>query len=303
MSDVILLDGGMGQELIARTKHPLHPMWSAEVLRVEPEIVREVHEEYIRAGARVITVNAYSVTRPRLDNYGDSTLFETLQQTACRLAHEARDAVGVEGVAIAGCLPPLPGSYRPDLALPEEEAFEQYSEIVAQQAPHVDLFIAETMGAGIEAKAAARAIAASGKPGWIAWTLEDGGVAHLRSGESLTDAAAMLDGIEVAARLVNCCFPESVDAALPALRATGKVWGAYANGFTSIKALEIGGTVGGLKARQDLGPEAYADFAMRWVGAGATIIGGCCEIGPAHIAELARRLAADEHRIVSGVAA
>ena len=70
--------------------------------------------------------------------------------------------------------------------------------------------------------------------------------------------------------------------------------GAYANGFTGIAADfdKIGATVDSLKARTDLGPEAYAKFAQGWIDAGATLIGGCCEVGPAHIAELARRFKA-----------
>jgi S-methylmethionine-dependent homocysteine/selenocysteine methylase len=74
------------------------------------------------------------------------------------------------------------------------------------------------------------------------------------------------------------------------LAARNLTFGAYANGFTSITALQPGGTVDSLKARTDLGPSAYADFAQSWAELGATIIGGCCEVGPAHIAELRTRL-------------
>ena len=75
---------------------------------------------------------------------------------------------------------------------------------------------------------------------------------------------------------------------------SGRVVGAYANGFTGIAAdfNKVGATVDMLSARRDLGPNAYADFADGWAANGATIIGGCCEVGPAHIAELSRRLKA-----------
>ena len=66
--------------------------------------------------------------------------------------------------------------------------------------------------------------------------------------------------------------------------------GGYANGFTKADVLQIGGTVSGLTTRTDLDPEAYANHAMAWIEAGATIVGGCCEVGPAHIAALAKRL-------------
>ena len=78
------------------------------------------------------------------------------------------------------------------------------------------------------------------------------------------------------------------------------MFGAYANGFTEISEgfLEDAPTVDALSQRTDLGPDAYADIAMSWVDQGATIIGGCCEVGPAHIAVLADRLRAAGYEIV-----
>jgi S-methylmethionine-dependent homocysteine/selenocysteine methylase len=94
-----------------------------------------------------------------------------------------------------------------------------------------------------------------------------------------------------AAVLLNCSLPEAIDAALPALLAMGYRSGAYANGFTGISDAfdHIGATVDVLTARADLGPAAYADFADGWANQGVSIIGGCCEVGPAHIAEMRRR--------------
>ena len=302
MSRITLLDGGMGQELIRRSPAKPTPLWSARVMLDYPDLVRQVHLENIRAGARVITVNAYSATRDRLEREGFGDRFEELQRTACELALRARDESGEE-VTIAGCLPPLFWSYRPDLVRPATETEPIYAEIAALQAPHVDLILCETMCAGEESLGAARGAAATGKPVWVAWTVDDADGARLRSGETLAEADAMLDGLPVAARLVNCSKPEAVDQALPGLAALGGpargCCGAYANGFTEIAApFEPGTTVERLSAREDLGPVAYADFAMGWVDQGATIVGGCCEVGPAHIAELARRLTAAGHDIV-----
>ncbi|MEM7505642.1 MAG: homocysteine S-methyltransferase family protein [Pseudomonadota bacterium] len=293
---IVLMDGGMGQELIARSKHPVHPLWSTQVMRHEPEIVREVHRDYLEAGARVLTVNAYAMTGPRLARDGEAESFDELQNTACALAAEARGSRS--DVTLAGCLPPLIGSYRPDMTPEPEVALAEYRRIVAAQAPHVDVFLAETMPNAAEAFAAVTAAAESGKPIWVAWTLKDGGDAHLRSGERIAEAAAAIAHLPVAAHLVNCCHPESVDAALPELAALNGPVGAYANGFVSVAPLQPGGTVDALTAREDLGPDPYADFALGWVDGGATILGGCCEVGPAHIATLAERLTAAGHEIV-----
>jgi S-methylmethionine-dependent homocysteine/selenocysteine methylase len=255
--------------------------------------VRDLHAEFIRAGARVITINSYAATPERLTREGARELFEPLQQRAIDLAEAARDSSGVaDEVRIAGCLSPLFGSYAPALTISFDETLAIYREIVAQQADRVDIMLCETMASAEEARAAALAAAESGKPVWLSWTLADDGPPRLRSGETLAAAAQAVRDIPLAARLVNCSRPEAVDAAIPELIALGGTVGAYANAFPAVEALEHGGTVDVLGVRDDLGPARYAEFALRWVDAGAAIVGGCCEVGPEHIAALRDRLAA-----------
>ena len=93
--------------------------------------------------------------------------------------------------------------------------------------------------------------------------------------------------------VIHCSKPEAVSQALPVLAQAGCPFGAYANGFTAIDALEPGGVVDVLEARNDLNPDQYALFAAQWLDMGATIIGGCCEVGPAHISALHRLI--NEH--------
>jgi S-methylmethionine-dependent homocysteine/selenocysteine methylase len=302
MSRITLLDGGMGQELIRRSAQPAHPMWSAHVMLDEPGIVQAVHGEYLRAGARVLTLNTYSTTPGRFARFGMPEQFAPMQRRAFELARAAIDETGIEA-SIAGCLPPLVGSYHPELLPPYEDMLAEYRQIAAAQAGHVDFFLCETMSKAEEARAAATAAAETGRPVWVAWTLAEtlhqGGTARLRSGETIAEAIAGLDGLPVAALLANCCPPEVIDAAMPELVAAGLPAGGYANGFTPIPAgFTLGQTVDMLSARTDLGPETYAGFAIGWVAGGASIVGGCCEVGPAHIAELARRLTAAGHEII-----
>ena len=296
MTPIILTDGGMGQELLRRSGATPTPLWSAKVLMDEPDLVRDLHEDFIRAGARVVTINTYAATPERLAREGVPDLFEPLQARAIDLAEAARDRAGA-GTAIAGCLPPLFGSYQPELRLPFDETLAIYRRIVAQQAERVDLILCETMASAVEGLAAATAACESGKPVWLSWTLADEGAPRLRSGETLAAAAEAVAHLPLAARMVNCSWPEAVDRALPDLVALGGTVGAYANGFTAIEALKLGGTVDVLEARKDLGPDSYADFALGWVGRGAAIVGGCCEVGPEHIARLRDRLEAAGHVI------
>ena len=299
MTDIVLLDGGMGQELIRRSPDEVTWLWGAVVMRDYPHLVQGLHEDFLRAGAKVLTLNTYSLTRPRLALKEAAGMFEPMQRAAGELAVAAVDALGAD-VAIAGGLPPLVGSYSPDSVLPVEEAAQHFAEIVAHQTDYVDYFICETMSSILEAQGALMGAATAGKPIWLAFTTEDEDGTRLRSGESLADGvAAIKDAPHLAAILVNCTRPESVAASMPILAQGGLPYGAYANGFTKIvSSYKPGSTVSELETRTDLTPDAYADFAMGWVEQGATIIGGCCEVGPAHIATLAQRLSAAGHTVV-----
>lgn len=302
MSEIVLLDGGMGQELIRRSSKPASPLWSAQVLMDEPEIVEAVHREYIEAGAKVLTLNSYSVTPERLARDASEDLFEPLQARAIEIVQRAAElGDATDTITIGGCLSPLHGSYRPDTSPAFEDCLETYRRIVAQQRDAVDVFICETMSSVKEAKASVRAAVESGKPVWCGMSVTDEDGTKLRSGEPLADGARAALEEGAAAVLVNCSWPEAVSQAMPIFAETGLPFGGFANGFTKIDALQIGGTVDGLKARTDLGPDQYADHAMSWVEAGASIVGGCCEVGPAHIEKLAMRLKEAGHQVVGSL--
>lgn len=301
MAQIVLTDGGMGQELLRRSSNKDPRRWSAEYLLSEPEHVRGLHLEYIEAGARAIIINSYSASFTRMSKVDSVDQVPNLQRTACELALRARDAAGPVGaeVAVAGCLPPLNGSYRADQVRDYEVNLEEYRRLVALQAPHVDMFVCETMSTALEGKAAATAACETGKPVWVAWTLrEDAPV--LRSGEAIADAFAALDGLDVQVVLANCTSPESVSRAVPQLTACGLPAGGYANAFLPIpETFRPATTITQLSAREDLTPSAYGAFAMDWVDRGAVVVGGCCEVGPQHIAQLRELLEAGGNELVS----
>ena len=295
---IIVLDGGLGQELHRRGSLPPAPLWSVQIMIDEPHLVERAHLDFIEAGARVITVNSYTATRQQLALAGRADMFDALHRAAVSAAKTARDRSGRD-VRIAGCLPPLVASYRPDLMPPEEICLADYRRIVAAQADHVDLFLCETLPSVTEARLATVAASESGKTVWTSLTVDDANGSVLRSGEPVAEGAYAAVEAGAAAVLVNCSTPEATAGALPGLADTGLPFGAYANGFVSVDALEPGGTVDVLEARGDLDPASYADHALGWVESGATILGGCCEIGPAHIAALVRRLEAEGYDIAA----
>ena len=301
VADVTLLDGGMGQELIRRSGGVATPLWSTQALIDRPGLVAEAHRDYAEAGARVATTNTYAIHRDRLRG-GDSnhyarqgTVMESLEARFSTLLDAALDEVEtVRGTCrIAGSIGPLEASYRPDLHPAFDVAVSRYEEVAAHLAGRVDILLFET----IPSLEAARACLAAGRktdrPVWLSFTVDDEDGARLRSGEPVAEAARI--GAEADAVLANCSAPEAIPAALDALAVAGVPMGAYANGFTTLtKDFVAGGTTADdLSPRRDLGPDVYADHVMRWVGAGASIVGGCCEVGPAHIAAVARRLTAE----------
>lgn len=289
----ILLDGGMGRELRSRGVEILDTIWSANALIVAPDAVREIHRNYIAAGADVITTNTYGVIRGELAKEGWEDRFADLNLFACELAKEAREQSGESGtgVRIAGSLPPLRGSYRPDLVGPFAEIYPLYQEQAFLLAPHVDLLLCETMSSGAEAYAAARAATETGLPVWVSFTLHENRSGRLRSGETIAEAVAKLNGLTVSGVLANCSAPESITAAMPDVVATGvEVVGGYANTFVPVPedwTLDGAGDTDGLIGmREDLDPGSYGDVAARWLDLGANAIGGCCGTGPSHIARL-----------------
>ncbi len=286
----------MGQELLARTRSRPTPLWSARVMIDHPEIVCEVHDDYFRAGAEIATTNTYSVLHDRLIPAGLDHRFRELHALACQMAVSARDAHG-SGL-VAGSLGPIGWSYVPELAPPWNVAAEIYEEIVRLHDPIVDLFLIETMSSIDQARGALAATAISGKPTWLAVTADDDDGSRLRSGEAVTGILKLVEEFSPEALLVNCSKPEATTTAIgelaPNLESTRL--GAYANGFAGIadafKATQS--TVDQLEVRTDLGPQRYADSAAEWIGLGAEIVGGCCEIGPSHIRVLADRFGTSE---------
>lgn len=283
----VLLDGGLGRELRFRGVAVPTTIWSAAALMSAPGVVRQIHLDYIAAGADIITANTYGVIRGDLAKVGIEDRFAELNTLACDLAVQARDASSRQ-VVIAGSLPPLGGSFRPDRVGSSDIIETLYGEQAELLAPHVDMLLCETMSSAAEGRAAAKAACRTGRPVWVAWTLHEDRSGNLRSGESITDAAQALQDLPVQGLLVNCCAPESVTRAMPFLAATGTEWiGGYANTFAPIpQDWELDGakdTDGLLTLRSDLDPHRYAVHVTQWLERGATVVGGCCGTRPSHI--------------------
>jgi len=287
---ITILDGSIGQELVHRLGEEPTRLWSMQVMFDRPELVESIHLDYFNAGAEIATLNTYPMLRDRLANNDIEDQFESLHAAARASAVRAREKFG--SGRIASSLGPLRASYRPDLAPPVEEAAETYDEIILLHDAEVDLHLIETAAGLRQIEGALMGCRSASKPVWLGLSVDDADGTKLRSGEDLKDALPLLEAHTPEALLINCSVPEVINQALDVMKDWGFAFGAYANGFTKIPDTfkVINQKVDVLEARTDLDPKAYADFAESWVEMGATIIGGCCEVGPKHIAELKRRL-------------
>lgn len=289
---ITILDGGMGGEISARVAGAGHGLWSAKALLDAPEVVMDIHREYIEAGARIIITNTYSTIPHYLGKEGLADRFEELTRLGGQLAQRAVAASG-KSALIAGSLPPLNESYRADLVPKSQDAEPVYQALVEALNPFVDMYLCETMSSAQEALTAATQASTfgQGKPVYVSWTLSETPGAGLRSNESIADAFHALADLNISGFLFNCTSPEAILAALSELRSlTDKPIGGYANRMNEVDANWTLDNEINTGRRQDLGTQAFVEMGQQFAEAGASIIGGCCGIGPSDIAALAQAL-------------
>ena len=288
---ITILDGGMGRELHRIGAPFRQPEWSALALIEAPERVTDVHEGFASAGAQILTTNSYAVVPFHI---GEARFAAMGGALAGRAGVVARGVADRHGINVAGSLPPTLGSYQPDLFDPVAGR-AILKVLIEGLSPHVDIWLAETLSLLAEAQLVVDLLAGDSRPLWLSFTLDDTlnseGNAALRSGEAVALAAALARSTGAAALLFNCSYPEVMEAAVreaaAALGGSDIRIGVYANGFgPAPEGYSANEAVRDIRA--DLGPINYLDWARRWVDAGATMVGGCCGIGPDHIAALAQ---------------
>jgi S-methylmethionine-dependent homocysteine/selenocysteine methylase len=262
----------------------LSPFWTAAW----------AHDAFIAAGAQIITTNSYGLPPSRIGAQRFATDGLRLADLSGRLARAAADRAAGR-VLVAGSLPPVFESYRPEL-FDADLAPAILDVLVSGLAPHIDVWLIETQSSTVEAGAAMAAARRAKLPIWVSYTLRDEtgrqGPAELRSGESVERAVALSIGRGAQAILFNCSQPEVMNAAvLAARRAISDLGGGdlrigvYANAFSS-EPPSAEPYAGISELRQDLSPQRYLEWVTEWFRSGATILGGCCGIGPEHIAAL-----------------
>ena len=284
---MILMDGSMGYELLARRSDLVSGLWSAQYLIDAPQLVKEIHLEYINAGADLITTNTYSTIPSYLSKKNVENRMPELIGLAGKLAREAADDSEKE-IIVAGSLPPLEESYRPDLVIDAEEAIPIYEVLIKELTPFVDIFICETMSSIKEMQHVMEALnnLDNKKPVWISWTLKEDKKNRLRSGESIEEAFNASATVKPEAYLFNCTDPYAISEGIKVLKQlTQKPIGGYPNVFNVPDGWTLDNDI--QVSVRDLSIEKFLEFAEEWRKLGASIIGGCCGIGPRFIKAIA----------------
>jgi S-methylmethionine-dependent homocysteine/selenocysteine methylase len=276
---VIVLDGAMGTEFERRGIPTPSPLWSASALLTHPNAVRQIHEEYIRAGAEVVTANTFRTNPRAVRNAGMGDHADHLTHLAVRLAQEARQRVADHPVWIAGSISPAEDCFSPELVPDHDAALREHTLLASWLADAgVDLILIETMNTIREAVAATTASTATGLPVCVSFVCNDEG--YLLSGETLADAVAAVEPLGPDALLINCTPTPAICTALRTLAAcTSLPVGAYGNLGPPISANEW-------SLEREITPERYRDYTRTWIALGARIIGGCCGTTPEYVRAL-----------------
>jgi S-methylmethionine-dependent homocysteine/selenocysteine methylase len=285
--EVLILDGAMGTELERRGVPMDDVAWDAAALATHPDLVREVHEDYIKAGADVIITNTFATARHVLEPAGMGGQFRELNNRAVTLAKEARENVADGSVFIAGSISTMSAhddhSYEPR-AEKARDNYQEQAEVLAESG--VDVIALEMMRDLEQTTYAVEAAVATRLPVWVGFsckTTDEGTVVLWDGNHTLAEALEQIPPL--GAYVVSIMHTLTEDTP-PALREVTSRWsgpvGAYPHSGEFIMP--------NWQFINMVSPENFTTQAQGWLGMGVQLIGGCCGIGPEHIRMLKERL-------------
>ncbi len=290
-----ILDGGMGQELLARGMEPNGTLWSANALLQEKyhKLLLDTHLDFIKAGAEVIVTTTFTTRKIRLKDNNVEDKFEYLNNKAGEIALKAKNLH--PGILIAGGLPPQYLTYEADTRSESEikENFYSQAKILDQ---YIDFFYLDVLSSIKEIKIAIDCIKEFNKPYLIGAHISEG--TSLPSGEKISEIVKSIKHEKLLGLILSCISPENYELNLNEIKSLGIPFGFKLNAFIKTNPKpnytgaynnsKTGNPNEFLGQRKDLTPEKMAEIAKKFKDAGATILGGCCETRPSHIKEFSK---------------
>ena len=285
-----ILDGGMGQELLARGMEPNGTLWSANALLQEKyhNLLLDTHLDFIKAGAEVIVTNTFTTRKIRLRDNNVENKFEYLNKKAGEIAQKAKKLY--PKIMIAGGLPPQFLTYEADTRSEKEIKEDFYSQAKILD-PYVDFFYLDVLSSIKEFKVAIECIKEFNKPYLVGAHISEG--TNLPSGEKISQIITDIHHNKLLGIILSCISPENYELNLKEIKELKIPFGFKLNAFIktnpkpnytgAYKKSKTGNPNEFLGVREDLTPVKMAEFAKKFKEAGATILGGCCETRPSHI--------------------
>ena len=285
-----ILDGGMGQELLARGMEPNGTLWSANALLHEKyhQLLLDTHLDFIKSGAEVIVTNTFTTRKIRLRDNNVENKYEYLNTKAGEIAQKVKKQY--PKTLIAGGLPPQYLTYEADTRSEKEIKEDFYSQAKLLN-PYIDFFYFDVLSSVREFKIATESIKEFNKPYLIGAHISEG--TNLPSGEKISEIINKINHEKLLGIILSCISPENYDLNLEEIKSLNIPFGFKLNGFIrtnpkpnytgAYNKSKTGNPNEFLGVRKDLTPERMLEFAKRFKDAGATIIGGCCETTPLHI--------------------
>ena len=289
-----VLDGGLGQELLARGMSPKGTLWSASALLDESyhDLILNTHLDYIKAGAEVIVTNTFATRKIRLIENKVEHKFEYLNTKAGEIAKKTKD--DYPNILIAGGLPPQNSTYKAD-DRPEDIIKNDFYNQAKLINPYIDFFYFDVLSSIKEINIATQSINEFNKPYLIGVHISEG--TKLPSGEKISELIDKLKNPKLLGVILSCISPENYELNLNEIKSLGVPFGFKLNGYLKTAPLSNNNKNSNkndflqpnefLGKRKDLSPEKMLEFVKEFKDSGATILGGCCETTPAHIKSFA----------------
>ena len=291
-----ILDGGMGQELLAKGLISKGTLWSASALLDKQfhQLVVDVHLSFIEAGAEVILTNTFSERKIRLIQNNVEEKFNYVNEQACLLAIKAKE-LSKKNILIAGSLPSQTDTYIEDnreSKLIEKDFYDQ-AKIIS---PYIDFFYLDVISSGKEIDIASNVAAKLNKPVLVGIHLKQNNL--LPSGETITSVVKKYKDNNWLGIISACVSPEIVENSAAEISKLSIPFGFKANlwkvdeptpvqTFNTAKPNEIGTNPNiALGKREDISGKLFYEFSKKIMTKGANILGGCCETKPEHIKEI-----------------
>ena len=284
----LIVDGGMGTELEKNGVPMDGKVWSGRSVLSHPDVIQQIHEKYIAAGAEVIITNTFATARHMLEPGGLGDQVKAINLNAVKLARQARDNAAREPVAIAGSICEWSPADDPRWHQPEAvgRSAREQAELLAEAG--VELFALEMCELIDFSVAIIDAIRDLGLPLWIGMSarrfpgcstlsvFDDAGLEFEDLVETLSRYAPMMMNV------MHTPIADVEEAVANVKQHWGGPIGVYPeSGYFTMPNWQFVDIIE---------PEKLAEFAQTWVNDGVRMVGGCCGLGPEHIAALRHAL-------------